>query len=390
MNRGVLVTLAVTLVLSIPVVNAELSDYPHDDDGWLTRLAGPERLALGDEFGCHGMPDVSILDDPGSVNACISYVNNLIPASRWGNNTLTFGLPSDSSQHSNSVQVKSSLIDSGIQAVDNLQFSENYTDFTSFEVNAGSLEKNIASIDSIQSASEEDGIVIMSWIAEMEDLNVRRDRDVVAWIDEQPFWFTTPGEVISSQSIVDITSFNNTSSIVEVSQPPSEPGLWPTPGNSLITTKGINGNSLTVISVNYANGTELLELNSTDNHLREGWRFDNGSLHLSLLPNTVAVINYDSNESIDLVQVLPDTFNGMVPFIAYGLHVVDLFEWSSGFKDSSIRFTWLIEPRPVTQMDWILPVIAGIVGILTVIQMRRLIISDNPSTELYRNLFESE
>ena len=390
MNRGVLVTLAVTLVLSIPVVNAELSDYPHDDDGWLTRLAGPERLALGDEFGCHGMPDVSILDDPGSVNACISYVNNLIPASRWGNNTLTFGLPSDSSQHSNSVQVKSSLIDSGIQAVDNLQFSENYTDFTSFEVNAGSLEKNIASIDSIQSASEEDGIVIMSWIAEMEDLNVRRDRDVVAWIDEQPFWFTTPGEVISSQSIVDITSFNNTSSIVEVSQPPSEPGLWPTPGNSLITTKGINGNSLTVISVNYANGNELLELNSTDNHLREGWRFDNGSLHLSLLPNTVAVINYDSNESIDLVQVLPDTFNGMVPFIAYGLHVVDLFEWSSGFKDSSIRFTWLIEPRPVTQMDWILPVIAGIVGILTVIQMRRLIISDNPSTELYRNLFESE
>ena len=390
MNRGVLVTLAVTLVLSIPVVNAELSDYPHDDDGWLTRLAGPERLALGDEFGCHGMPDVSILDDPGSVNACISYVNNLIPASRWGNNTLTFGLPSDSSQHSNSVQVKSSLIDSGIQAVDNLQFSENYTDFTSFEVNAGSLEKNIASIDSIQSASEEDGIVIMSWIAEMEDLNVRRDRDVVAWIDEQPFWFTTPGEVISSQSIVDVTSFNNTSSIVEVSQPPSEPGLWPTPGNSLITTKGINGNSLTVISVNYANGNELLELNSTDNHLREGWRFDNGSLHLSLLPNTVAVINYDSNESIDLVQVLPDTFNGMVPFIAYGLHVVDLFEWSSGFKDSSIRFTWLIEPRPVTQMDWILPVIAGIVGILTVIQMRRLIISDNPSTELYRNLFESE
>ena len=50
----------------------------------------------------------------------------------------------------------------------------------------------------------------------------------------------------------------------------------------------------------------------------------------------------------------------------------------------------LIEPRPVTQMDWILPVIAGIVGIITIIQMRRLIRSDNPSTELYRNMFESE
>ena len=390
MNRGILVTLAITLVLSIPFVNAELSDYPHDDDGWLTRLAGPERLALGDEFGCHGMPEVSVLDDPNSVDACISYVNNLIPASRWGNNTLTFGLPSDSSEHSNSVQLRNSLITSGIQAVDNLQFSENFSNFSSFEINAGSLEKNIASIDLIQTASEENGIVIMSWIAEMEDLNVRRDRDVVAWIDEQPFWFTTPGEVISSQSTVNVDSFNNTSSIVEVRQPSSESGLWDTPGNSLITTKGINGNSLEVISVKYANGTELLVLNSTDNHLREGWRFDNGSLHLSLSPNTVALIDYDSNESIDSVEVMPDTFNGMVPFIAYGLHVVDLFEWSSGFKDSSIRFTWLIQPRPVTQMDWILPVIAGVVGIVTVIQMRRLIRTDNPSIELYRNMFESE
>ena len=390
MNRGILVAFAATLILSIPVVNAELSDYPHDEDGWLTRLAGPERLALGDEFGCHGMPDVSILEDPNSVQACISYVNNLIPSSRWGNNTLTFGLPIDSSQHSNSAELRNSLLGSGIEAVDNTQFSENFSEFSSFEVNAGSLEKSIASIESIQSAAQEKGIVIMSWIAEMEDLNVRRDRDVVAWIDEQPFWFTTPGELISSQRVVEVDSYNNTSSIVEVRQPSADAGLWETPGNSLITTKGINGNCLPVISVKYANGSELPRLNYTDNHLREGWRFDNGSLHLSLLPNTVALIDYNSNESIDSVQVIPDNFNGMVPFIVYGLHVVDLFEWSSGFKDSSIRFTWLIEPRPVTQMDWILPVIAGIVGIITIIQMRRLIRGDNPSTELYRSMFESE
>jgi len=34
MNRGLLVVLAATLILSLPMVNAELSDYPHDDDGW--------------------------------------------------------------------------------------------------------------------------------------------------------------------------------------------------------------------------------------------------------------------------------------------------------------------------------------------------------------------
>ena len=390
MNRGIIATFAVALILSIPVVNAELSDYPHDEDGWLTRLAGPERLALGDEFGCHGMPDVSILEDVNSVDACISYVNSLIPASRWGNNTLSFGLPTDSSKHANSQELKNSLLSSGIKAVDNTQFSENFSDFSSFQVNAGSLEKSIASVESIQTASQENGIVIMSWIAEMEDLNVRRDRDVVDWIENQPFWFTTPGEIISSQKVVEVNSFNNTSSIVEVRQPSAESGLWETPGNSLITTNGINSNGLSVASVKYTNGSELTELNSNDNHLREGWRFDNGSLHLSLFPNTVALIDYNTNESIDSVEINPDTFNGMIPFIVYGLHVVDLFEWSSGFKDSSIRFTWLIEPRPVTQMDWILPAIAGIVGIVTIIQMRRLIRSDDPSVELYRDMFESE
>ncbi len=390
MNRGLLVVLAATLILSLPMVNAELSDYPHDDDGWLTRLAGPERLALGDEFGCHGMPDVNVLDDPNSVEACISYVNNLIPASRWGNNTLTFGLPDGSTQHSNSVQLASSLQSSGIKVVDNAQFSDNFSGFSSFEVNAGSIEKNVASIDAIENASEESGIVIMSWIAEMEDLNVRKDRDVVSWIESQPFWFTTPGEIISSQNYVEILSYNNSSSIVEVYQPNVESGFWKTPGNSLVSTYGTNGESLSVISVKYPNGTELSQLNSTVRHLQEGWRFENGLLHLSLMADSTAFIEYDEDATIESVVSSKDTFNGMIPLIVYGHHVVDLFEWSSGFKDSPILFTWLIEPRPVTQMDWILPIVAGFVGIITIIQMRRLIRSDDPSPGLYRNLFESE
>mgnify|MGYP001808730419 FL=1 len=73
-----------------------------------------------------------------------------------------------------------------------------------------------------------------------------------------------------------------------------------------------------------------------------------------------------------------------------GEHVTDLFEWSSGFQESSIRFTWLIEPRPVTQMDIALPIIAVIVGIITVFQMRRLINRDNPEEFTYGSLFEQE
>ena len=33
---------------------------------------------------------------------------------------------------------------------------------------------------------------------EFADLNVRRDRDVVSWIDNQDYWFTTWGEWYSS------------------------------------------------------------------------------------------------------------------------------------------------------------------------------------------------
>ena len=43
----------VILILSAPIISASESSYSFDDDGWLTQLAGPERLALGDEFGCH-------------------------------------------------------------------------------------------------------------------------------------------------------------------------------------------------------------------------------------------------------------------------------------------------------------------------------------------------
>jgi len=390
MNAGTYALLGVFLILTAPCVSAVESDYQYDDDGWLIRLAGPERLALGDEFGCHGMPDVNPLEDPNSVPACISYLNERIPASKWGENTLTFGLPDDSNSNVNSAVLSDSLISAGIRVVDDSDFGPNNNTFNSFEVNAGSLEKSIASVDSILSASNEEGIVVLSWIAEMEDLNVRKDGDVVSWIGEQSFWFTTPGEIISSKSHAMISIINSSDSTVIVEQPEPILGLWTTPGNSLITAIDAEGMGLSVHSVTYSNGSELLQLDSMDRHLSEGWRFENGSLHLSLMPGSVATIHYASNQSLESIQVSNNTFNGLIPLIVYGEHVTDLFEWSSGFKDSPIRFTWLIEPRSVAQMDWILPIIAGVVGLITVFYMRRLILSDDPSPELYRTLFESE
>ncbi len=49
----VVVSLLILPILSYTVI-AEDNEYPYDEDGWLTRIAGPERFSLGDEFGCQG------------------------------------------------------------------------------------------------------------------------------------------------------------------------------------------------------------------------------------------------------------------------------------------------------------------------------------------------
>ena len=53
---------------------ADNNEYEYDEDGWLTRIAGPERFNLGDEFGCQGMPDIDPFEDPNSVASCRSYL----------------------------------------------------------------------------------------------------------------------------------------------------------------------------------------------------------------------------------------------------------------------------------------------------------------------------
>ena len=63
-------------------------------DGWLIQdVVGGERLALGDEFGCHGMPGKNIEDDLSVVQECKDYLTSQINASKWGEQPLSFGIP---------------------------------------------------------------------------------------------------------------------------------------------------------------------------------------------------------------------------------------------------------------------------------------------------------
>ena len=56
-----LVALLASSTLAAPV----LADVEWENDGWLTTALADERLALGDEFGCYGMPGYSWYNDPG-------------------------------------------------------------------------------------------------------------------------------------------------------------------------------------------------------------------------------------------------------------------------------------------------------------------------------------
>jgi len=86
-----LVGLLASSTLAAPV----LADVEWEKDGWLTTALADERLTLGDEFGCYGMPGYSWFNDPGAVaKECRSYIENNTDASKWGENALSTYVPS--------------------------------------------------------------------------------------------------------------------------------------------------------------------------------------------------------------------------------------------------------------------------------------------------------
>ena len=363
---------------------ADNNEYEYDEDGWLTRIAGPERFNLGDEFGCQGMPDIDPFEDPNSVASCRSYLIERVEASRWGPSPITFGLQDGSSDSSMNQSIGDALVTSGFQVSIGPSIGDERIETIDFD--AGSLEKNVASIEAIEASMDDGTPVVLRWIAELGDLNVRKDPDVVSWIETQPFWFTTAGEYHTSRQSASISP-NGSESII-LNQPSVNMGDWSTPGTNVISLVNSTENGLQVESVRWMNGTTLPPLDEMDRHLRVGWRVISGDLYISIPPGDKVEIQF--SESIDELDIQVGNFNGLTPMIVIGEHVTDLFEWSSGFQESSIRFTWLIEPRPVTQMDIALPIIAIIVGIITVFQMRRLITRDNPREFMYGSLFEQE
>ena len=100
----------------------------------------------------------------------------------------------------------------------------------------------------------------------MDDLKLREDKDVIAWLEQQEIWFTTWGEWLkhSEANSRFTTAQEGTLLSVELGAPVS--GDWIVPGSISIQADS------EIASVTRYDDTPFPILNSTDRVLREGWR----------------------------------------------------------------------------------------------------------------------
>jgi hypothetical protein len=370
-----------------------------DGDGWLTAIIGPERLALGDEFGCYGIPDLHPREQIEVFSACRDYLSARTAASRWGGQPISFGL----SKGALAADASTAAINAGFKIVGPEVVSVN-SDLAGVTVFAGSLEKNIADITSIENALKEagsNGLASMTWRARIDDLNVRRDRDVVGWLEQQEIWFTTWGEWLThAEYSRRIIATNSSSNNTEFSAPALLiDDTWATPGSVVITAKH---NSTKISKVVYSNGTGLPLLNSSTRHLEVGWRhLSNSSVVVTVAPNnTFSIVLSDGSDSTiypseDLNFSLTAVHFNDLPFAlaVAGTHTTDLMEWASGFAESPLRFTWLVQPERIEGLDWRLVAIAGVTLVVTVATMFKLVGRDRDGLDEYAALerrFENE
>ena len=131
-----LISLLFIFLLFTPLMSPVAAEW--EEDSWLINIIGPERLAMGDEFGCHGMPESSLLSNVDVISQCREYLTDRIHASEWGSEPLSFGLPDGEI----SSELQEGLQNSGFYITDSNGAVKN-ENASLINYNGGSLEKNI-------------------------------------------------------------------------------------------------------------------------------------------------------------------------------------------------------------------------------------------------------
>ena len=353
--------LAVLFILTIPHA-AATTDW--DADPWLELIIGPERIAEGDEIGCHGIPGTVLEENPEAwVQACRDYVESRTPASRWSDSIVSFGAHP-------STDVQNQLGDYGVAVIGDITVTSNtsMSDIWSIGFRGGTLEKNVGDREKVEQAAAEGGIVHMYWQALIEDVNVRRDRDLVDWLETSDAWHTTWGEAWSYSMLRNRTmNLTITEQHVILESPAltdrDDQRLWSVPTTVAITT-GVSE----VVSARF-NDQDVEAWADQKRVLESGWRSNGQEVFVTLQPGDTVRLTMNGPVAPDEVSTrIPEWFDDKPWALTIaGLHVNDLRDWSAGFSDSALRFTWLVEPQVEEERGPLLPILAAIIAVTTVI-----------------------
>lgn len=355
--KGLILLLIFVTPLIAPAAAAEW-----DDDNWLWNLIGPERLEHGDEFACHGYEGKNINDDNSIIESCKNYITKHTNSSRWGSEPISFGVPEviDNS-------TISSLKESGFIILgDNLE--TDVGDMFVIQRNGGSLEKNSADINLLDSA-DKDSLVSIYWEARIFDLKVREDKDAIDFLENQDVWYTTWGEWYNHRLSSSSINVDGSGNSLTVSLDESLESEWRVPGSIMIQT------SSSVISITDSNDNSYPLLQPDIKTLQNGWRNIDEGLLLTITSGDTITIIFDNehNSSYSPLQTFNDLHHSVT---IVGHHVTNLHEWASDFYDSPLIFTWLIERPSALEMDWRLPIIAIGVLIATPLTIKWLVSRD--------------
>ena len=346
-----------TIATTAPTVVAEW-----EEDGWLSNIIGPERLAHGDEFGCHGYEGVDTTEELWVIEACRDYIVEFTNASRWGSDPISFGV---TDQQLDDITA-AALVEAGFEIVGDL-LTEVPEGLTAMTRNGGSLEQGIADRELLESI-EANTLVSIYWEARKDDLKLREDGEVMSWLEQQDVWFTTWGEwhhhrLSGNEVVVTVEGSTITATL-------SNQSSWSVPGTVRIQF------DTGVRRVTDSSGSDLTAIEVDQRNLLAGWSEIADGLLLTIEPGTTVLIELEGepNSTLSTPQV---TFNGLHHAVTVvGHHTTNLFQWSSDFQESNLVFTWLIERPAEIEMNWALPVIAAAVLIAVPVSINYLVKRD--------------
>ena len=377
------------LIVSVLVHPVALAQSAWEEDGWLRTSFGQERLDAGDEFGCYGVPGLSWINDPGAIaQACKTYIEDRINASKWGESPLSSYTPDTLTMADHGKVASQGFVVHGDQTGleesawhDNTDVPTDPWDWYNLGRRGGSLEKGIASLETVQAEVESGGLVNLYWIGRVNDATVRHDRDVLAYLDETPdIWLTTWGEAWSSWSgkrcyehdrdVAEIdgrTVLTFESLETEACRSVSNDLPWNIPLTWLIDVEGVK--VLDVASVN--SNLSLPSIEGEKNTQQGWWQQNDGTLVLSIVNGHPVNITLNGSDVDNDVLKQAEFFNNHTAAVTVAGHqTTDLFKWAKRFvDDTSVRFTWLVQPRVADDVDaWIPYAVVG-VGVLSVFIM---------------------